>query len=269
MSGVAPRAAASAAAARSTSDGHRNAALDRRLAAKRHDERRERHQSRAGHSWAAGQSRSEMRAVVVEVPAEERGHEERDERDGPLKARQFGFDAQVRLICRVAVHREVGALHLHQRAHLRRDRLVPVQSFSEHHRLARKENRRACGIDGLVDATHAVAGRVEGKRRSSVRRRSCAPRGSGRTSSRVAESGRRNGSTDGSSHSVDGCRQLRASWPAPIARTAAIAPPITADGRSTASRPMRGRATSSRNTPTSASATRDDDSRNTYQRRIR
>ncbi len=59
-----------------------------------------------------------MRTIVVEIPAEERGHEERDERDGPLKARQFGFDAQVRLICRVAVHREVRALHIHQRVEL-------------------------------------------------------------------------------------------------------------------------------------------------------
>jgi hypothetical protein len=104
-----------------------------------------------------------MRTIVVEIPSEEGGHEEHDNGNGPLKTRQFGFDAQVRLICRVAMHREVRALHVHQRANLRWDRLIPVQPFSEHHRLARKDHRRPRGIDGLVDATHAIAGSVEGE----------------------------------------------------------------------------------------------------------
>ncbi len=164
MSGVAPRAVASAAVARSTS--HVTAMPRSIVVSRRYGTMSVASDiSRAcGTARQPDQSRSEMRTIVVEIPAEERGHEERDERDGPLKARQFGFDAQVRLICRVAVHREVRALHVHQRANLRRDRLVPVQPFSEHHRLARKNNRWPCGIDGLVDATHAITGGIERER---------------------------------------------------------------------------------------------------------
>lgn len=56
----------------------RDAALDRLVAAVRHDEAGQRHPLlRPPH-----QSRREVRPVIVEVPAEERRHEERDHGDG-------------------------------------------------------------------------------------------------------------------------------------------------------------------------------------------
>ena len=107
------------------------------------------------------QIRVEVRPVVVEVAAEERGHQQRDDGRRPPKSRQLLHEPRVRLIVAVAVHREVRALDAEHRGGLRGNRLLPRQSFAEHHRLPGEHDRRPLWIHNRAGASNAVAGRID------------------------------------------------------------------------------------------------------------
>ena len=51
---------------------------------------------------------------------------------------------------------KISGLQAQQCTDLRRDRLVPAQSLSEHHRFADEHDRRTRSIDGFVEASHAI-----------------------------------------------------------------------------------------------------------------
>ena len=77
--------------------------------------------------------RVEMRPILVEVAAEERGHEDRDHGDWLAETRQLHLEPQVGLVAAEAVNGEVCRLDAQHRADLGRDALVPGQAFAEHH----------------------------------------------------------------------------------------------------------------------------------------
>jgi len=127
----------------------------------RHEQRGERRQSPVLFCRPPDQARREMRPIVVQVPAEERGHEQRDHRHGPPKTRQLGLQSHVRLVGAEAVYREVGALNAHHRADLRRHALLPRQPLAQHHRLTDEHHCRPIGIHRLVNAAHTISSRIE------------------------------------------------------------------------------------------------------------
>ena len=103
----------------------------------------------------------EMRPIVVQVPAEERRHEQRDHRHRPPKTGQLHLEPQIRLVAAKAVDGQVRALDPHHRADLRRHALLPRQPLAEHHRLTHEQDRRLLGIHGLVDAADTISRRIE------------------------------------------------------------------------------------------------------------
>ena len=103
-----------------------------------------------------------MRAILIQIPAKQRRHEDRHDGDGPAgEARQLGLQSQQRLIGTVAIDCEIGAGDAQHRADLRGDALFPRQALAEHHRLAGKYDGRARGIHGLGGITNAITGGVE------------------------------------------------------------------------------------------------------------
>jgi len=104
---------------------------------------------------------ADMRPVVVEIPPEERRHEQRHDRQRVAKARQLGPEPHVRLIVPEAVDRQIRGLDSRHHADLGRYRLVPGQSEPEHRRFSDEHNRRTAGIDWFVKAADAITGRIE------------------------------------------------------------------------------------------------------------
>ena len=102
-----------------------------------------------------------MRPVVVQVPAEDRGHEQRDDGDGLSEAGQLPLEPQICLIAAEAVHGEVRALDPHHGADLRGHAVLPRQIFPEHHGLADEQDRRLRGIDRFVQAPDTISRRIE------------------------------------------------------------------------------------------------------------
>src|SRR3954465_15247106 len=106
------------------------------------------------------QPRSEMWSIVVEITAEECGHEQRNDRDRLAKARQFLLKSEVGLIVTKTVHGQIRALDAHHRGDLRRDTVLPRQPLAKHDRLANEDDRRSCGIDRLIETAHPIAGGI-------------------------------------------------------------------------------------------------------------
>jgi polyisoprenoid-binding protein YceI len=113
--------------------GHRDAAIDRPLAAERHEQLGQREDTRTRLGRHPREIRPEMRPVLIEVSTEERWHEERDHRGRLTKSRQFPLEPQVGLVAAVAVNGEVGGLDAQHLPDLGRDAVVPGQAFAEHH----------------------------------------------------------------------------------------------------------------------------------------
>src|SRR5438093_4582383 len=124
-----------------------NAAFDRRVATIRNQQTGERHQPRFVLRTLPDESRPEMWSIVIEVPPEQLGHEDRDDRDGLTEARQLACEPQIHLICAVPMNSEVGALDSENGTHLRWDRFLPGQSLAKHHGFAAEHNRGTFRID--------------------------------------------------------------------------------------------------------------------------
>ncbi len=115
------------------SAGRRDAAIDRTLAAERHEELGQRQHTRAPLGRHPYEVRPEMRPILVEIAPKECGDEERDHGDWLAETRQLQLEPHVRLVVAVAVNGEVGWLDPEQRPGLGRDAVVPGQTFAEHH----------------------------------------------------------------------------------------------------------------------------------------
>ena len=136
---------------------HLNALANRRIGAIRHEQTGQRREARCVFRREPRQSRTEMRSVVVEIAAEQRGHEQRHDCNRLSKARQLCLEPQVRLVGTVPVDRKVCGLDAEHRADLGRHRFVPRQSLAKHHRLAGEQERRRRRIDRFVETPDAIS----------------------------------------------------------------------------------------------------------------
>jgi len=140
---------------------YRNATLHRLIAAVWRHELYQRSQSRVSHCGQPHESRAEVRSIVVEISAEERGHEKRDDGDRPMKARQLRLKPEIRLVGGIAVDCQIRVLRAESRGHLRRNAFLPREPLPEHYRFAREEQRRTQGIHRLLDAAYTITGCIE------------------------------------------------------------------------------------------------------------
>src|SRR5206468_4083129 len=115
---------------------HDHATLDRAIAAIGYEQSRERRQPPVRPLREPYQSRPEMRAVVIEIAAEERRHEQRDDGQRLTESRKLALKPQVRLVGAEAMDGQVCALDVQHYAGLRRNALVKREPFAEHHRFA-------------------------------------------------------------------------------------------------------------------------------------
>src|SRR6266496_3025823 len=82
---------------------HRHTAFNRRVGAVRHDQLRERRDTRALLSRQPDKSWTKVRSILIQIPPEERCHEQRHYGHWLAKMGEFRLQPQIRLIVAISV----------------------------------------------------------------------------------------------------------------------------------------------------------------------